>query len=404
MPDGIMIGSDCADWWDEQLKNYKAELEAYVLENPSYWGIAVATAKATGADLAHVYFVDLARLGEGAGQGGVKGIVQDLLRVMQFIPAGKVLSASKGFFGRIAQRLSNFLHWRNVKGGTCAPIAIAQALQRSGQKLAVSLREVADAFGMSLDEIAKSGVNPRLVGGALQRLGVEFSTLSRSVTYFDEVVTAARAAEGPLFVTINGMRAGQPVGHAILVGRTTAGISIIDRYGMFRNLDELSRHYNIKFAIDTTNSLYVLKNAIIDESLIRLANQFGIFATLARLSVGVFDFNRSEVDPEFVKNDFMEFVKRRRGSNGAEEGEEIKVVGGKTVNVVAGTTLSGISKAEYGTFDLWTLIFDLNKDTIGPNPNKLKVGQQLLVLPIQRYTPQEIASAKQRAPTWKNYS
>jgi hypothetical protein len=62
------------------------------------------------------------------------------------------------------------------------------------------------------------------------------------------------------------------------------------------------------------------------------------------------------------------------------------------------------TKAEYGSFDLWPLIYDLNKDKIGPNPNRLKPNTQLLVLPLDRYDPKEVADAKKRAPSWKSYS
>lgn len=414
MADGIMIASDCADWWDEQLKNYKQELEEYVLENPGNWGIAVATVKATGADFAHMFFVDLLRLGEGVAQGGVKGLVQDLFRVMQFIPPGKVLAPARGLLGTVVQRVASLLHWRWIEGGLCAPIAIAQALQRTGQKFGVSLKEIAETFGKSLDEIHAGGVDPKAVTGALQKLGVEFSVLlSHGISKFDDLLALAKTTDGPVLVRIIGqtMQNGKLVvvgGHRILVGKTMAGMKIIDRYGAFNNLDDLARRYNIhSFVIDAGESLHYFKNAVIDDKLITLANRFGILASLARVSLGVFDFNRTSVTPEFVKQDFQRFVEKRRASTGPVQGDDIVVVGGKNVEVVAGdpsrSTLSGIAKAEYGTWELWPLIYDLNKDKIGANPNRIRPGLQLLVLPLPRYTEQEIASAKRRAPTWKNY-
>ena len=84
----------------------------------------------------------------------------------------------------------------------------------------------------------------------------------------------------------------------------------------------------------------------------------------------------------------------------------MNVVNGKTVIVQAGVphraTLSGIAKAEYGDFNLWPLIYDLNKDKIGSNPNLLKPNTELFLLPIDQYDAQEVADARRRAPTWRN--
>jgi hypothetical protein len=40
-----------------------------------------------------------------------------------------------------------------------------------------------------------------------------------------------------------------------------------------------------------------------------------------------------------------------------------------------------------------------NKEKISGNPNLLKIGRSLLVLPLERYTAAEIAAAKRRAPS-----
>ncbi|MGA9059220.1 MAG: hypothetical protein WB763_22230 [Terriglobia bacterium] len=86
---------------------------------------------------------------------------------------------------------------------------------------------------------------------------------------------------------------------------------------------------------------------------------------------------------------------------------ETAITGGFTVEVRAGdpdkSSLSGIAKAQYGDFNLWPLIFDLNKGKIGPNPNRIGPGAKLLLLPIDRYTPAELADARRRAPAWSKY-
>jgi nucleoid-associated protein YgaU len=82
---------------------------------------------------------------------------------------------------------------------------------------------------------------------------------------------------------------------------------------------------------------------------------------------------------------------------------EIVVIGGKTVIVKGGDTLSGIAQREYGRWQLWPLLYDVNKEKIGPNPNRIRPDLRLLVLPLETYSPQEKAEAEKRAPTWKAF-
>ena len=67
------------------------------------------------------------------------------------------------------------------------------------------------------------------------------------------------------------------------------------------------------------------------------------------------------------------------------------------------TYKSPIAKAQYGDFNLWPLIYDLNKAKIGPNPNRLKPGTDLLLLQLTAYSQSDLADARRRAPSWKQY-
>jgi hypothetical protein len=404
MAQGFMIGSECADWWEKRNKEYHEELEQYVLENPGYFAVFVATAKATGADFAMTMWVDLARLGEGVAEGGVKGIAQDVFRVLNFIPEGKILQGSKTLLGRAVQVLSNFRIWRNLEGGLCLPIAIAQALQRGGHRIGVSLAEVADGLGTPLIRLFKSGVGDSAIRGALTKLGLTFSEFDGAAYQaFEALKGLASRQSGPLLV---GITAADGAGHSILVGKTLGGIKIIDRYGIFNSLDDLARHYGRgAWRIDAV-PIFSIANAVIDESLLKLVNQADILACLVRQSVAVFEINLSKISKQDMEIDFERFLARKRGRK-TLQGPEITIVGGFTVEVVAGrpdkSSLSGIAKAQYGDFNLWPLIYDLNKDKIGSNPNRIKPGTKLLLLPLQRYTPSELADARKRGPTWRNY-
>jgi hypothetical protein len=78
------------------------------------------------------------------------------------------------------------------------------------------------------------------------------------------------------------------------------------------------------------------------------------------------------------------------------------VSGGHAVTVKPGDSLSAIAKAEYGDLTLWPLIYDLNREKIGPNPNLIKPGTTLLLMQLTAYSQAELAAARQRAPSWKN--
>jgi hypothetical protein len=398
-----MIGSECADWWEKRNKAYHEELEQYVLDNPGYFAVFVATAKATGADFAMTMYVDLARLGEGAAEGGVKGIATDVFRLLNFIPEGKVLQGSKTVLGRAVQMFSNIKIWRMLEGNLCMPIAIAQALQRGGHRLAVSLAEVADALGTPLIRIFKSGVGDEAIKGALIKLGLTFTEFAGGAyKTFDSLKRLASQQTGPLLV---GITAADGAGHSILVGRTVNGIKIIDRYGMFNNLDDLARHYGRgAWSIDAV-PIFAIANAVIDPSLLKLVNQGDVLACLVRQSIAVFDINFSRISVQDLDADFERYLAAK--GKRTLQGPEINIVGGFTVEVLSGnpdkSTLSGIAKAQYGDFNLWPLIYDLNREKIGANPNRLKPGTKLLLLPLERYNAAELAAARKRGPTWRDY-
>ncbi len=74
-----------------------------------------------------------------------------------------------------------------------------------------------------------------------------------------------------------------------------------------------------------------------------------------------------------------------------------------SVIVSRGDSLSALAKRFYGSFDLWPILWDANRDLIS-NPNKLTVGTLLYVPPLSSFTPAQIQQAKSRAPTWRSYA
>jgi nucleoid-associated protein YgaU len=56
---------------------------------------------------------------------------------------------------------------------------------------------------------------------------------------------------------------------------------------------------------------------------------------------------------------------------------------GDTYEVQSGDTLLSIAQQEYGDTTQWRRIYDANKDAIGADPDKLKLGMQLKIPPKQ---------------------
>jgi nucleoid-associated protein YgaU len=57
--------------------------------------------------------------------------------------------------------------------------------------------------------------------------------------------------------------------------------------------------------------------------------------------------------------------------------------GGDTYEVQSGDTLLSIAQQQYGDTTQWRRIYDANKDAIGSDPDKLKLGMQLKIPPKQ---------------------
>jgi nucleoid-associated protein YgaU len=58
-------------------------------------------------------------------------------------------------------------------------------------------------------------------------------------------------------------------------------------------------------------------------------------------------------------------------------------VGGDSYEIQSGDTLATIAQQFYGDASQWRRIYDANKDTIGDDPDKLKLGTKLTIPPRQ---------------------
>lgn len=76
----------------------------------------------------------------------------------------------------------------------------------------------------------------------------------------------------------------------------------------------------------------------------------------------------------------------------------------KTITLDKNSSLSAVALKEYGSLDLWPLIYDLNKARIGASPNVVAAGLTLSIAPLASYGPEQISWARSQAPTWRRYS
>ena len=78
-------------------------------------------------------------------------------------------------------------------------------------------------------------------------------------------------------------------------------------------------------------------------------------------------------------------------TKGADQSGEV------TYKVVPGDSLSAIAKAQYGDMELWPIIYERNRETIGSNPDKISVGQSLQLPAKDKLTAEQIRQAKRTA-------
>jgi len=399
----MRTAADIADWWDKQHAISKQALDDFVDANPNLFGVVVATAVATAMEVGKGT-VDVLRFGEGLAEGTAGGVGQDALRALSIVgTVGKGAKVIKEVVSRSAMmKLIVDPGGRAAAlggGGRCVYVSATQALRQTGQKAYGAVDDLARELGLTLDDLGtSSGPQMRMFLSKLKaRVGPvlsvkNWSDIERAVPHDGSVVSFG----------VNFAKGG---GHRLYAFRDALGrVRIMDRGGkgalpkILDTIDDVVKRYG-KGPVSAFNETFEIKDLFL-----KFVGPKGL-ATLAMEVLAT-----TAADPETVAQAFEEFKQEAGAQPGGPRrirGPEIAVTGGFTVEVAAGnadkSTLSGIARAQYGDLNLWPLIFDLNKDKIGPNPNRIKPGLKLLLLPLDRYTPVELAAARRRAPTWRNF-
>jgi hypothetical protein len=394
--------------------------KAWIDAHPENFAVVLmATMNATIEDISmaplrvpEMLALDMMHLGTGAAEGSKLGVAEDVLRLLSVTPVGKVVRGTGNllvpFVGSIAQRLSNFAIWRQVRGGVCGLIAAAQAMQRTGQAIPVPLAEIARKAGRPLDAISRKGMTITDIDTALRGLGARVSeTSGRVIRTWQDLATHARGVDGVTLAFIDGTTLkGNRVGHFIVVGRSGGSVKIFDRAGVFSNLDDLGRRYGVSFRL-TNEPILNIHNWALDPALANQLDKFGPLAAVVVRAAAMITLNPS-VPVARLQADFDAFLADRNAgplppnpSPGPPPASDVMAM---HYVPAQGAMLSKVSMSYYGTHHMWPLIWDANRELIGPNPNRVPKEIYLRILKQHVYTAAQLAEAKRRSLNWKSYN
>ncbi len=436
----MYIAADLADWLENELKKEddrrygnqemarKKDIEAFVDAHPDYFAVAVVwdladtvnngvTSVFNGRAIGKFstgFVVDILRLGTGAGEGSAWGIFEDVLRVASIVPWGRVAEFVSTQAFRVAGPMVTRLRqvsWGAIRGETCVPISIAQALEHTGTKLFVTLEDVARAMGKDLSLISKEGASNPEIRAALKEFKAIFDEIPPGeINSFLDVASLARNTKGVLLVSLETTVAGVPRYHQVMVTNTAKGFKIFDRKGIFNSFEELARHYPgigpRGFALHEYSPVFLIKNWAMDAALVSKLNFLGPFGMVVVKGVEmVLGFN-PQTGAEKAKEDFAKFA-----ANGQPQpttpSEPMPQRPLKHTHRVVGPVvqkrdwLSSIAQQWYGDVLLWPILFDYNRDASFTNPNKIVVGQIIKVPDISDQTPQQRNEYRQRGRNWR---
>jgi len=385
----MWAASNLAVWWDKKNKESDKALLEFVDEHPNWWVIGAVAQ--TGMEFAGVMVVDVLRFGEGAAEsyetGKIAPLIQDVFRGMTIVSsAGKAVQLGRPLVGRAIGL------YANVRGPVCVPITVGNAVRRAGQRFLLSLEEIARAHGVSGLKDIVSGLNITQTLAALRKLGVAFRELGAAGTW-EGLITRFAENEGVVMIRIVGDKA-TSVGHYIILEKVGGVVRILDRYGEFANLEALSARYSSvlgggKFVLDP-KAIAILVKQVSAKLLNGIPSLMIEANAIVKLAEGK---TVQELDAKFE-----DFKAQKSGKE-----RVIHLTAAPKVTVARGDTLSGLAGKHYGSVEYWPLIWDVNKETIGTNPNRISPGMTLAIPPLSAFSEKEKADARRRHPTWKNY-
>ncbi|NJN45941.1 MAG: peptidoglycan-binding protein [Candidatus Competibacteraceae bacterium] len=317
--------SDFADWWDKQLNTSDQELNQRLLkewasENPDWfsYGVAVGSVGLVKGvqEAANIMtmkmadgFVDVLRLGTGAGEGDFWGWGRDILRALSVLPVGR------GATGQ-ARRAIGFKNMKVIVdpgGDICTWMSASQALRHTGVRLLATVDDLAKAAGLNLRGANLPSKWANELVPVLRQLGAEVRVLAKPKTWVD-VTKAAKNQDGVVLFSIKFKMNGDLVGHTLYAFRNAKGqVRFADRTGkVVKNMDELESLYPgiggaTIFTGENAGQMILVKGAKMT-TMDTLSGYVLIALMIDRLRV----LDVQPTDYENVQKSFREFKKRKR--------------------------------------------------------------------------------------------
>ncbi|HUT29099.1 MAG TPA: LysM peptidoglycan-binding domain-containing protein [Sedimentisphaerales bacterium] len=366
----MFAASEIADWWDEQHRQAKAELDRFVERNPNLFGVLAATAVATAMEVG-AGTVDTLRFGQGTAEGTLAGVGKDALRLIGL--AGPLGRGAKTLQTAARARLARLIV--DPGGGICGWVSGAQALRQTGAKAFAAVDDLARALGKTIRELGGSRLVSRIE--QFKQIGARIGPV-RTVTSLDDVARMTRNNGSITMFNVFGRRMVggrlESVGHAVYAFRNNLGrLRIVDRGGsagtrgqVFSSLEDLATKYGIE-------GQWALKEAAVMENVfakfMTSISSAPVFALDVYALAGVNQMEHETVAQAFeVHKTIM-----RQGKKALERKNS------RYHTVVSGDWLSKIARKYYGNMHKWPVIYEANRDVIGRDPNLIKPGQRLLI-------------------------
>jgi hypothetical protein len=348
----MWAASDIATWWDEQHRSSKQALEQFVDEHPNWFGITVAGTTATAMDVG-AGLIDVLRLGEGAAEGGLKGVAKDGLRLLQVAPA--------------AGKLGRFAIARLVVdpgGRICTWVSATKALRQVGARAFASVDDLAEAAGFqSIKQLGGAFVDSLIP--TLHRLGARVTNLGNPATL--DAVNASVREGGVVLFSVRWLKGVKNVGHTLYAFRDSIGrVMYADRTGaVVKSLAELERFPGY---VGISKGTVYGTAALVQGPKILIADGSAVLAMEVRAQLAV--------NPETAAQTLE--IKRQGKANMS------RLPAVRHHVVQPGDWLSKLAKQYYGDMYKWPVIYEANRDLIGSNPDVLQPGQRLLIPELPR--------------------
>jgi hypothetical protein len=449
--------SDLADWFDEQADEYWRQQDDWLIEANNLGNAYPVIVFAN-------WFTDRVNHAPQRFIGSVAGGIADVLRLGCDLSFDSVGDFALGVLANVARLLTviqpetaslkdEFRHQgllalmklRKITG-TTAPCQfsavnnIVSFLKRRNVQYFADIRDIVAAggsknVGMYIKPLLEHPSIVRLIG----QNGITWRPLTQAKT-IDDVIAAARSAEGPVRFTFKWIRqtkeGPKSAAHAVVAIKDPAGsIRIIDYTEGLTAAPSKLGFPSWQAMVDARKATWGegLTQAKLSVNPEDLPAEFSsTYLKMLTTADGVATFGLpvaigmkwvkdvkagasfDDAAPAIAKS-VTDYLNRTLGSKspGGPESlyppptrppETVSVMYTHTVegpSVKQSDWLSSIAKKWYGDMLLWPIIFDFNRTAQFSNPNVIVVGQRIKVPFINNMTPAQLADYRKRGLNWK---